>query len=261
MLLSRPGTDITTVARDQRPGKLDAGVDQPSGARDAGAAADGAIRRTASLPAGESATSPPRPRRLPPLIVTVHGGPTEHVTRGVQPLRRTYWTSRGFAVLDVNYGGSTGYGRAYRDRLLGALGCRRRRRLLDRRAGDGRSSARPTPARLAITGGSAGGFTALACLTGTDTFGAGASHFGISDLVVLARRHAQVREPLPRQPGRAVPGAGGPLCREVADPARRPAVLPARAVPGDRGHRGPAEPGRADGSRRAGEGPAGRPGV
>jgi dipeptidyl aminopeptidase/acylaminoacyl peptidase len=121
---------------------------------------------------------------LPPLIVTVHGGPTS-TSPPAFSLTCTYWTSRGFAVLDVNYGGSTGYGRSYRDRLIGGWGvvdvadCSTGAQAM---AAEGRAD----PARLAITGGSAGGFTALACLTATDTFGAGASHFGISDLVVLA---------------------------------------------------------------------------
>lgn len=133
-------------------------------------------------PANPAVASPPT--ELPPLIVTVHGGPTS-TSPPAFSLARTYWTSRGFAVLDVNYGGSTGYGRAYRDRLLGGWG------VVD--VADCSTGAlamahlgKADAARLAITGGSAGGFTALACLTATDTFEAGASHFGISDLVVLA---------------------------------------------------------------------------
>jgi dipeptidyl aminopeptidase/acylaminoacyl peptidase len=133
-------------------------------------------------PANTEVTVPPDER--PPLIVTVHGGPTS-ASPPAFSLARTFWTSRGFAVLDVNYGGSTGYGRAYRDRLVGGWG------VVD--VADCSSGAlamaelgRADASRLAITGGSAGGFTALACLTATDTFSAGASHFGISDLVVLA---------------------------------------------------------------------------
>jgi dipeptidyl aminopeptidase/acylaminoacyl peptidase len=134
------------------------------------------------LPANSEVTGPADER--PPLIVTVHGGPTS-ASPPAFSLVRTYWTSRGFAVLDVNYGGSTGYGRAYRDRLLGGWG------VVD--VADCSSGAlamadlgRADGSRLAVTGGSAGGFTALACLTATDTFSAGASHFGISDLAVLA---------------------------------------------------------------------------
>lgn len=121
---------------------------------------------------------------LPPLVVTLHGGPTAATVPGLSAAR-TFWTSRGFAVLDVNYGGSTGYGRAYRERLDGRWGevdvqdaASGARHLADQGIVDG--------ARLAITGGSAGGFTTLAAATFTDVFGAGASHFGISDLSTLA---------------------------------------------------------------------------
>lgn len=121
---------------------------------------------------------------LPPLIVTLHGGPTASAVPGLSTAR-SYWTSRGFAVLDVNYGGSTGYGRAYRERLDGRWG--------EVDVQDAASGAAYLAGegvvdgdRLAITGGSAGGFTTLAAATFTDTFAAGASHFGISDLATLA---------------------------------------------------------------------------
>ena len=121
---------------------------------------------------------------LPPLIVTLHGGPTASAVPGFTAAR-TYWTSRGFAVLDVNYGGSTGYGRAYRERLTGRWGevdvqdaASGAAYLAEQGVVDGD--------RLAITGGSAGGFTTLAAATFTDVFAAGASHFGISDLATLA---------------------------------------------------------------------------
>jgi dipeptidyl aminopeptidase/acylaminoacyl peptidase len=120
----------------------------------------------------------------PPLLVKVHGGPTAATTNvfsfGVQ-----FWTSRGFAVLDVNYGGSTGYGRKYRERLRGTWGivdvddCVNGARYLVQR-GD------VDPDRLAITGGSAGGYTTLSALTFRDVFKAGASHYGIGDLERLA---------------------------------------------------------------------------
>jgi dipeptidyl aminopeptidase/acylaminoacyl peptidase len=97
-----------------------------------------------------------------------------------------YYTSRGIAVLDVNYGGSTGYGRAYRERLDGKWGivdvddcCAGARFLASRGRVDGQ--------RLAIRGGSAGGYTTLACLAFRKVFAAGASHYGISDCEVLAR--------------------------------------------------------------------------
>ncbi|WP_134774161.1 prolyl oligopeptidase family serine peptidase [Ornithinimicrobium flavum] len=121
---------------------------------------------------------------LPPLVVTLHGGPTACAIPGLS-VARSYWTSRGFAVLDVNYGGSTGFGRAYRERLDGRWG--------EVDVQDAASGAAYLAGeglvdgdRMAITGGSAGGFTTLAAATFTDTFAAGASHFGISDLATLA---------------------------------------------------------------------------
>ena len=121
----------------------------------------------------------------PPLVVKSHGGPTaaagSTLSLGIQ-----YWTSRGIAVLDVNYGGSTGYGRAYRQRLNGQWGIvdvddcvNGARYLVEHGRVDGQ--------RLAITGGSAGGYTTLCALTFRDLFRAGASHYGICDLEVLAR--------------------------------------------------------------------------
>lgn len=122
---------------------------------------------------------------LPPLIVKSHGGPTGQSGCGFN-LKIQYWTSRGFAVLDVNYGGSTGYGRSYRRALDGAWG------VVD--VEDCVAGARwlvaqglADPDRLAITGGSAGGYTTLCALTFHDVFSAGASHYGIGDLEALAR--------------------------------------------------------------------------
>jgi dipeptidyl aminopeptidase/acylaminoacyl peptidase len=126
----------------------------------------------------------PLPGERPPLIVKVHGGPTA-ATSNVFAFGVQYWTSRGFAVLDVNYGGSTGYGRTYRERLRGNWGivdvddCVNGALYLVRR-GDVDAD------RLAITGGSAGGYTTLAALTFRDVFKAGASHYGIGDLERLA---------------------------------------------------------------------------
>ncbi|MDP9297023.1 MAG: S9 family peptidase, partial [Actinomycetota bacterium] len=126
----------------------------------------------------------PRGER-PPLIVMSHGGPTS-ATTGDLDLGVQFWTTRGFAVVDVNYGGSTGYGREYRERLRGRWGevdladCVNAARFLaDRGDADG--------ARLAITGGSAGGYTTLCALTFTDVFAAGASYFGIGDLETMTR--------------------------------------------------------------------------
>lgn len=120
---------------------------------------------------------------LPPLLVMIHGGPTSSTSATLR-LGIQYWTSRGVAVLDVNYGGSTGFGRAYRERLKGNWGvvdvddCVNGARFLARqRLVDGN--------RLAITGGSAGGYTVLCALAFRDVFKAGASHYGVSDLIAL----------------------------------------------------------------------------
>jgi dipeptidyl aminopeptidase/acylaminoacyl peptidase len=121
---------------------------------------------------------------LPPLIVVSHGGPTSMSTDAFS-IRVQWWTTRGFAVADVNYGGSTGYGRAYRQRLDGQWGvvdvadCVAAARHLA-------ASGRVDGARMAIRGGSAGGFTTLAALVGSDAFRAGASHYGVADLRLLA---------------------------------------------------------------------------
>lgn len=126
-----------------------------------------------SAPAGDA----------PPLIVITHGGPTGATTDVLDP-KIQFWTSRGFAMLDVNYSGSTGYGRAYRDRLRGQWG------IVDVEdcVGGARAmvaAGKADPNRLVIRGGSAGGYTTLAALTFYDTFKAGASYYGISDLEVL----------------------------------------------------------------------------
>lgn len=121
----------------------------------------------------------------PPLLVHVHGGPVGATTSALN-LTKQYWTSRGFAIVDVNYGGSTGYGRGYRERLRGQWGivdvadCANAvRYLIDRGEVDA--------TRIAISGGSAGGYTTLASLVFTDIYHAGASHFGLSDLESFAR--------------------------------------------------------------------------
>ncbi|MBV8458261.1 MAG: S9 family peptidase, partial [Acetobacteraceae bacterium] len=122
---------------------------------------------------------------LPPLIVRSHGGPTSAFSSaldwGVQ-----YWTSRGFAVLNVNYGGSTGYGRVYRERLRGHWG------IVDvddcvNGATHLAASGNVDGQRMAIRGGSAGGYTILCALTFRDVFKTGASYYGVSDLEALAR--------------------------------------------------------------------------
>jgi len=120
----------------------------------------------------------------PPLLVLIHGGPTA-VTRPIHSMARTYWTSRGFALVDVNYGGSTTYGREYRRRLNGGWGIvdvQDAIAAVDRLVELGLVD----PQRLAIRGGSAGGYTALAALAFTDRFSAGANYYGVSDIAALA---------------------------------------------------------------------------
>jgi dipeptidyl aminopeptidase/acylaminoacyl peptidase len=133
-------------------------------------------------PTNPNVSAPPGER--PPLLVMIHGGPTS-AARPMLQLAKQYWTSRGFAVVDVNYRGSTGYGRVYRDLLQGTWGladvedCAAVCEFLAAR-GD------VDPDRLCIRGGSAGGFTTLAALTFHEVFAAGASHFGVADLGALA---------------------------------------------------------------------------
>ncbi len=121
----------------------------------------------------------------PPLLVLSHGGPTS-ATSPTLNFMIQYWTSRGFAVLDVNYGGSTGYGRAYRERLNGQWGvvdvndCVNAARYLV-------ELGKVDEERLAIRGGSAGGYTTLCALTFRDVFRAGASYYGVSDAETLAK--------------------------------------------------------------------------
>ncbi len=122
---------------------------------------------------------------LPPLLVQSHGGPTAAATTA-SSLSIQYWTSRGIAVLDVNYGGSTGFGRDYRERLKGNWG------IVDvddcaNGAGYLVQQGQVDGDRLMITGGSAGGYTTLCALTFRRTFNAGASHYGVSDAEALAK--------------------------------------------------------------------------
>ena len=121
----------------------------------------------------------------PPLIVQAHGGPTAKASAGFS-LSTQFWTSRGFALVDVDYGGSSGYGRAYRQALNGQWG------VVD--VEDVIAAAeylvktgRADPKRIAIHGGSAGGFTVLAALAQSEVFSAGGDFYGVSDLEALAR--------------------------------------------------------------------------
>ena len=120
----------------------------------------------------------------PPLIVMLHGGPTSHTTPafkvGVQ-----FWTTRGFAVVDVNYGGSSGHGRAYRERLRGQWGVvdlQDAVAAVDHLA----AAAQVDGARVAIRGGSAGGYTVLSALAFGRRFAAGINYYGVADLETLA---------------------------------------------------------------------------
>lgn len=121
------------------------------------------------------------PDELPPLVVSVHGGPTANVSTALDLYIQAF-TSRGIAVVDLNYGGSTGYGREYRDRLRGRWG------IVD--VEDSAAAARflsergdVDPARIEITGGSAGGYTTLLAMALRDEFATGTSYFGVADLV------------------------------------------------------------------------------
>jgi dipeptidyl aminopeptidase/acylaminoacyl peptidase len=133
-------------------------------------------------PTNPDCTGPPG--ELPPLVVVSHGGPTGATSSSLN-LTKQYFTTRGIAVVDVNYGGSTGYGREYRQRLDGQWGivdvedCANAARwLAEQGLVDG--------ARLAIRGGSAGGYTTLCALTFRDDFAVGASHYGVADAEALA---------------------------------------------------------------------------
>ncbi|MCU4182788.1 S9 family peptidase [Acidiferrimicrobium sp. IK] len=132
-----------------------------------------------------SATHEGPPAERPPLVVMSHGGPTSAASSSLN-LGVQYWTSRGFAVADVDYRGSTGYGREYRNRLRGDWGvcdvedCAAVARWLGEQGS-------VDPARCVIRGGSAGGFTTLAALAFSDVFAAGASLYGVADLAALAR--------------------------------------------------------------------------
>jgi dipeptidyl aminopeptidase/acylaminoacyl peptidase len=145
---------------------------------------DGAVAHGFFYPPANPGFSAPE-GELPPLIVESHGGPTSHATPALSR-EFLYWTSRGIGVVDVNYRGSSGYGRAYRNELRGTWGvadtedCVNAARYL---AEEGEADG----ARLAIRGGSAGGYATLCALTFHDAFAAGASYFGVADAEALAR--------------------------------------------------------------------------
>ena len=125
---------------------------------------------------------------LPPYVAFVHGGPTAHVAPALNPLF-AYFTSRGIGVVDVNYGGSSGYGREYRNRLRGQWGVVDVEDTISAVQGLA-DSGLADPRRLAIEGGSAGGWTVLAALTSSDVFACGASYFGVAELeLFVAETH------------------------------------------------------------------------
>jgi dipeptidyl aminopeptidase/acylaminoacyl peptidase len=162
------------------------------------------------LPANADVTGPPDER--PALLVTVHGGPTAAADPSFR-LATQFWTTRGFAVVDVDYGGSTGLGRGYRRLLDGQWGvvdvedaCAAAAWLADEDLVDG--------GRLLIRGGSAGGFTALSALATREVFAAGASYYGVADLAALARDTHKFE-------GRYLDRLVGPLPAAAAVYARR----------------------------------------
>jgi dipeptidyl aminopeptidase/acylaminoacyl peptidase len=172
----RPARDLAALGVDRACISVPEAIHYPSAG---GRTAHGLLYR----PANPSCRGPDA--ELPPLLVSVHGGPTA-CARPFLDLDIQYLTSRGFTVIDVNYGGSTGYGRAYRELLNGNWG------IVD--VEDSIAAAEHLaqrgevdPVRLCINGGSAGGFTTLACLARVQTpFGAGGDYFGVADLEAMA---------------------------------------------------------------------------
>ena len=191
------------------------------------------------------------PGERPPLLVMIHGGPTAAAIPALR-LSVQYWTTRGFAVVDVNYRGSTGYGRAYRNLLARAVGRRRRRGLRGRGPLAGRPRAGSTRDRLCIRGGSAGGFTTLAALASGDDVRGRRQPLRRGRPRGAGPGHAQVREPLPRRAGRPVARAARRLRRALADPPPRRLRPAADRAPGPRGRGRAAEPVGDDRRRPAG---------
>ncbi len=164
----------------------------------------------------------------PPALILAHGGPTASADRGLK-LRIQFFTSRGFAVLDVDYAGSTGYGRAYRERLDGQWG------LAD--VGDCEAAALylgtrglADPDRIAIAGGSAGGYTVLMALATSPVFSAGSSHYGISDLTLLMEHTHKFESGYLHRLLGTTPDSWKDVCRArspiaLADGIRAPLIL------------------------------------
>ena len=235
-IADEPGRDPRARSRATAPGRRCVGrrTTRLRSRRHLGARTRSSSRRPAAGPAF-GLFYPPRNRsfagpagELPPLIVTSHGGPTA-AAYAAFIVGTQLFTSRGFAVLDVDYGGSTGYGRDYRKRLEGEWGVvdvddcvNGRRWLAERGLVDGE--------RLAIRGGSASGYTTLCAITFRDTFKAGTSYFGIGDLETFETETHKFESRYTRQPGRAVPGAARPVPRALAAQLHRPDLVPACSI-------------------------------
>ena len=175
-----PATGSTT--RPPRAGSADTDVDpallpEPY-ALTAPSVAGRVVHANVYPPRNPAATGPAG--TSPPFVVIAHGGPTSQSPM-VRSLAIAFWTSRGIGVVDVNYGGSTGYGRAYRDLLREQWGVVDVEDVVAAVQALGRDGV-ADPARLVIRGGSAGGWTVLSALTRTDTFAAGASYYGVAEL-------------------------------------------------------------------------------
>jgi dipeptidyl aminopeptidase/acylaminoacyl peptidase len=176
-----PATAEVTVIRESRPTPVDAGYLSTPRRIDFRTSGGRTAHALFYPPANPVATGPPA--ALPPLVVTSHGGPTSQASTALN-LRTQFWTSRGFALVDVDYGGSSGYGRAYRQQLNGQWGvvdvddCVA---AADHLAAAGEVDGR----RMTIRGSSASGLTTLLALT-RGIFAAGASLYGVVDLAALA---------------------------------------------------------------------------
>ncbi len=192
MLAGRPDHPMAIVRLDPQKGPLEVlAISAPApAAGDWVSEAEAISFRTGDGDTAHGLYYPPRnpdciaPKgERPPLLLKCHGGPTGATQSAYDP-RIQFWTSRGFAVVDVNYRGSTGYGRAYRRRLYGAWG---RADVADCVAAADWliEQGLADPQRCLISGSSAGGYTVLAALTFSERFSAGASHYGIGDLKAL----------------------------------------------------------------------------
>ncbi|HLQ79981.1 MAG TPA: prolyl oligopeptidase family serine peptidase [Brachybacterium sp.] len=175
---SAPSLSPLTVLRSSRSDAPDPGLLPEGESIEVPLPGGGVVHAIVHRPRQEGLAG--REDELPPFIAQVHGGPTAHVSP-VLSLPVAYYTSRGLGVVAVNYGGSSGYGRAYRNRLRGQWGVvdvQDTVAVMEHLVAEGIADGN----RLAIEGGSAGGWTTLACLTRTDTFAAGASSFGVAEL-------------------------------------------------------------------------------